>query len=120
MLSYQQGEKNYIGVSGGVEPIFATHYTRRSESFGNKFFKVFHSTIQAYIDQNDLQDKVDDADSVDLVLPEFLTRTAHKIESQKRVKIQSIIKRDSLNFSIDCFAISSWLYSFQSSVQQCH
>ena len=47
-------EKNYIGVSGGVEPIFATYYTRRSESFGNKLFKVFHSTIQAYIDINNL------------------------------------------------------------------
>ena len=38
--------KNYIGVSGGVEPIFATHYTRRTESFkdDNRFYKVFHST----------------------------------------------------------------------------
>tara|TARA_Y100001970_G_scaffold282813_1_gene396531 strand:+ start:88501 stop:91026 length:2526 start_codon:yes stop_codon:yes gene_type:complete len=93
VLSYSKGKKNYIGVSGGVEPIFATYYTRRSESFGNKFFKVFHSTIQAYIDQNDLQDKIDNVDSVDTVLPEFLTRTAHKIESQKRVKIQSIIQK---------------------------
>ena len=50
VLSYQTEQKNYIGVSGGVEPIFATYYTRRSESFGNKFFKVFHSTIEAYID----------------------------------------------------------------------
>ena len=42
VLSYKTNNKNYIGVSGGVEPIFATHYTRRSESFGYKFFKVFH------------------------------------------------------------------------------
>ena len=38
VLSYQRGDQNYIGVSSGVEPIFATFYTRRSESFGNKFF----------------------------------------------------------------------------------
>ena len=38
VLSYQHENKNYIGVSGGVEPIFSTYYTRRSESFGNKFF----------------------------------------------------------------------------------
>ena len=42
VLSYKGTQKNYIGVSGGVEPIFATYYTRRSESFGNKMFKVFH------------------------------------------------------------------------------
>jgi len=93
VLSYNDGKKNYIGVSGGIEPIFATYYTRRSESFGNKFFKVFHSTIQAYIDQNDLQEKVDNTDSVDAALPDFLTRTAHKIDSKKRVKIQSIIQK---------------------------
>ena len=34
VLSYKSKDKNYIGVSGGVEPIFATYYTRRSESFG--------------------------------------------------------------------------------------
>ncbi|SVB67865.1 uncharacterized protein METZ01_LOCUS220719, partial [marine metagenome] len=31
ILSYQNKNKNYIGVSGGVEPIFSTYYTRRSE-----------------------------------------------------------------------------------------
>jgi len=93
VLSYSNGQKNYIGVSGGVEPIFATYYTRRSESFGNTFFKVFHSTIQAYIDQNDLQEKIDTAKSTDEALPDFLTRTAHKIDSKKRVMIQSIIQK---------------------------
>ena len=51
ILSYKSKEKNYIGISGGVEPIFALYYTRRSESFGNQFFKVFHSSVQAYLDQ---------------------------------------------------------------------
>ena len=81
VLSYQSKDKNYIGVSGGVEPIFAPYYTRRSESFGNKFFKVFHSTIQAYIDRFDLQEKVDKAIDIEEVLPEYLLRTAHKINS---------------------------------------
>ena len=93
VLSYKGENKNYIGVSGGVEPIFSTYYTRRSESFGNKFFKVFHSTIQAYIDIKDLQAKVDDSDNIDDVLPEFLTRTAHKINSDKRVEIQGLIQK---------------------------
>ncbi|MBI65379.1 MAG: ribonucleoside-diphosphate reductase, adenosylcobalamin-dependent [Candidatus Marinimicrobia bacterium] len=94
VLSYQNGNKNYLGVSGGVEPIFATHYTRRSESFGNKFFKVFHSTIQAYIDLNNMQNEIDNSDQdADTLLPDFLTRTAHKIDSNKRVEIQGIIQQ---------------------------
>jgi len=93
VLSYQKDDKNYIGVSGGVEPIFATHYTRRSESFGNKFFKVFHSTVQAYIDINELQEQVDQAEDIESVLPEFLLRTAHKIDSHRRVEIQGLIQK---------------------------
>ena len=93
VLGYKSEEKNYIGVSGGVEPIFSTFYTRRSESFGNKMFKVFHSTIQAYIDKMDIQEDVDKAEDVDEVLPEFLTRTAHKIDSVKRVGVQGVIQR---------------------------
>jgi ribonucleoside-diphosphate reductase alpha chain len=93
VLSYQKDNKNYIGVSGGVEPIFATHYTRRSESFGNKFFKVFHSTVQAYIDINNLQKQVDEAEDIESVLPEFLLRTAHKIDSHRRVEIQGLIQK---------------------------
>ena len=93
VLSYQDKDKNYIGVSGGVEPIFASYYTRRSESFGNKFFKVFHSTIQAYIDKFDLQEKVDNAADIEDVLPDYLLRTAHKINSNKRVDIQGTIQK---------------------------
>ena len=93
VLSYQSKDKNYIGVSGGVEPIFAPYYTRRSESFGNKFFKVFHSTIQAYIDRFDLQEKVDKAIDIEEVLPKYLLRTAHKINSNERVDIQGLIQK---------------------------
>ena len=93
VLGYKTEDTNYIGVSGGVEPIFSTFYTRRSESFGNKFFKVFHSTIQAYIDKMGIQKEIDDADNIDDVLPEYLTRTAHKIDSIKRVGIQGVIQK---------------------------
>ena len=98
VLSYQDGSKNYIGVSGGVEPIFATYYTRRTESFqnDNKFYKVFHSTVQAYIDQNDLQDKINNLENdkdIEKILPDFLTRTSHKIDSERRVDIQGKIQK---------------------------
>ena len=95
VLSYKGSQKNYIGVSGGVEPIFATYYTRRSESFGNKMFKVFHSTIEAYIDENNLKEELQNVsdNAIDTVLPQFLTRTAHKIDPIKRVRIQGVIQK---------------------------
>ena len=93
VLGYKGESKNYIGGSGGVEPIFSVFYTRRSESFGNKFFKVFHSTVQAYIDKMGIQEEIDKVDDVDKALPDYLTRTAHKIDSVKRVSVQGVIQR---------------------------
>jgi ribonucleoside-diphosphate reductase alpha chain len=88
VLGYENNGKNYIGVSGGVEPIFSVSYTRRSESF-NKRFKVFHSTIQAYIDLMDIDSKGKEEE----VLPEYFFRTAHSIIPEKRVKLQGIIQK---------------------------
>ncbi|GAB4169290.1 MAG: hypothetical protein Kow00108_02890 [Calditrichia bacterium] len=94
--SFELDGRNYIGVSGGIEPIFALYYTRRSESFNNQLFKVFHSTVQAYIDMYKLNDKVNDiSDMEELkeILPPYFFRTAHYIRPEKRVKIQSICQR---------------------------
>ena len=88
VLGYEINGKNYIGVSGGVEPIFSVSYTRRSESF-NKRFKVFHSTIQAYIDLMDIDSK----EKEEKVLPEHFLRTAHSIIPEKRVKLQGVIQK---------------------------
>ncbi|HIM53015.1 MAG TPA: adenosylcobalamin-dependent ribonucleoside-diphosphate reductase, partial [Candidatus Marinimicrobia bacterium] len=81
----QVGGKNYIGVSGGVEPIFALYYTRRTESFKkNEFYKVFHSTVQAYIDKMDLREELEAADKIEDILPDYFLRTAHHIKPDKR------------------------------------
>jgi len=96
VLSFKIEDKNYIGVSGGIEPIFSLFYKRRSESFGNKVFKIFHSTIQAYIDKYNLQDKVDAANSLEElenVLPLYFFSTAHTIEPDQRIEIQSICQK---------------------------
>ena len=90
----QVGEKNYIGVSGGVEPIFALYYTRRTESFSkNEFYKVFHSSVQAYIDKMELTDEAEAADKIEDILPDYFLRTAHHIKPDKRVEIQGLIQR---------------------------
>jgi len=93
VLSYVNDDKNYIGVSSGVEPIFAIFYNRRSESFNNRFFKVFHSSVQAYIDKMDINEQVENSEDLNDVLPDYMTRTAHVIDSEKRVEIQGLIQK---------------------------
>ena len=50
---------NMIGVNGGVEPIFATHYTRKTESLHgeDKYYDVYTPIIQYMID-NKIIDKL--------------------------------------------------------------
>ncbi len=89
---YELYGKNYIGVSSGIEPIFALFYKRRAESFNNQFFKIFHPTVQAYIDQMELNEKVVNIESEDGLqefLPTYFFRTAHHIESKTRIRVQS-------------------------------
>lgn len=93
VLGYQHGRKNYIGVSGGIEPVFALYYTRRSESLDNQFFKVFHATVQAWIDQHGLTEEAARAEDLETLLPAFFFRTAHRINAARRVDIQGRVQR---------------------------
>ena len=91
---FQLGDDNYIGVSGGVEPVFALYYTRRTESFKkNEFYNVFHSTVQAYIDKMQLKEEIENVDNIEDCLPEYFLRTAHVIKPDKRVEIQGMIQK---------------------------
>lgn len=93
VLGFQKDNKNYIGVSGGVEPIFALYYNRRSESFGNKIFRVFHSTVQAYLDMKGLDIQSEENIEIADVLPDYFMRTAHHINPTKRIEIQGICQK---------------------------
>src|SRR3989344_1624777 len=96
ILGFRIGDKNYVGVSGGIEPIFSLFYKRRSESFGNKFFNMFHSTVQAYIDHEGLTQKAIAAETEEelrSILPVYFFRTSHYIKPEQRVEIQGICQK---------------------------
>ncbi len=92
--------KFYVGVSSGIEPIFALYYRRRSETLNkeesSKFYTVYHPTVQAYVDMMGLTDHVHHLDSLDQmrkVLPAFFFRTSHFIDPMKRVEIQGVAQK---------------------------
>jgi ribonucleoside-diphosphate reductase alpha chain len=93
VLGYKRGGRHYIGVSGGIEPVFALYYTRRSESLDNQFFKVFHAAVQAWIDEHGLAEEAARAEDLESLLPAFFFRTAHRINAARRVDIQGRVQR---------------------------
>ncbi len=91
-ISIKTPEKNYIGVSGGIEPIFALYYKRYTESIGGTF-NVFHSTVQAYLDMQGVDASNLSEEELKKVLPWYFFKTAHKINPSMRVKIQGIAQK---------------------------
>ncbi len=91
ICGFRTPDKNYMGVSGGIEPVFAPFYQRRSEQMNQgAVYNVFHNTIQAYLDINGLTEKAKDADAQELrkLIPDYFFKTAHYITPDKRVEIQ--------------------------------
>lgn len=48
-----------LGISGGIEPIFANSYTRKTESLHghDEFYKVYTPIVQEYMDAHGLKDE---------------------------------------------------------------
>ena len=72
-----------IGVSGGIEPIFANYYTRKTESLKNKeeYYKVYTPIVKEYMDKNNLQSDKD--------LPKWFVTSAD-IPIENRIKMQAV------------------------------
>lgn len=71
-----------LGISGGIEPIFANYYERKTESlYGeDKYFKVYTPIVKEYMQNNNLDD--------DSKLPEYFV-TASDLTALERVRMQS-------------------------------
>ena len=70
-----------LGISGGVEPIFANSYTRKTESLHGEdtYYKVYTPIVEQYMRVNNINDEFE--------LPEYFV-TAKDIDSIDRIKMQ--------------------------------
>jgi len=72
-----------LRVSGGIEPIFANYYTRKTESLQghDQYYKVYTPIVKEYMDAHGLTD--------DSQLPDFFV-TAQTLDYKDRIAMQSI------------------------------
>jgi ribonucleoside-diphosphate reductase alpha chain len=72
-----------LGVSGGIEPIFANYYTRKTESLKghDEYYKVYTPIVKEYMDKHGLKD--------DSELPGYFV-TAQTLDYKNRIYMQSV------------------------------
>lgn len=72
-----------IGVSGGIEPIFANYYERTTKSLHghDEVYKVYTAIVKEYMDAHDIKDE--------LGLPSYFVTSA-TIPIKRRIDMQSV------------------------------
>ena len=72
-----------LGVSGGIEPIFANYYTRKTESLHSedRYYKVYTPIVEKYMKENGITD--------DTELPDFFV-TAKDLNYIDRINMQAV------------------------------
>lgn len=72
-----------LGVSGGIEPIFANYYERRTETLHGeeKSYKIYTPIVKEYMEAHRIDDDVD--------LPDWFN-TAQTLDFVERIDMQSI------------------------------
>lgn len=72
-----------LGVSGGIEPIYATHYTRTTKSLHGKdvSYKVYTPIVKQWIDEHGTEE-----------LPDYIV-TAQTLDYTERIAMQSAWQR---------------------------
>jgi len=72
-----------LGISGGIEPIYANYYTRKTESLHGKDveYKVYTPIVEQYMKDNNITDDKD--------LPDYFV-TSQQLDYKSRVDMQAI------------------------------
>ena len=72
-----------LGISGGIEPIYANYYDRKTESLHghDEYYKVYTPIVKEYMDKHGLKD--------DSELPDFFV-TAQTLDYKERIEMQGI------------------------------
>ena len=72
-----------LGVSGGIEPIYANYYTRKTESLHgeDKYYKVYTPIVERYMKEHNLKN--------DSELPDYFV-TAQTLDYKERIDMQSV------------------------------
>lgn len=72
-----------LGISGGIEPIFANYYERKTESLHGTdvYYKVYTKIVEQYMQKHKLKD--------DSQLPDFFV-TAMTLDYLQRIDMQSV------------------------------
>ena len=72
-----------LGVSGGIEPIFANYYERKTESLHGEdvYYKVYTPVVKKYMEEHNITD--------DKYLPKYFV-TAKDLDYHDRINMQSV------------------------------
>lgn len=72
-----------LGVSGGIEPIYANYYMRKTESLHghDEYYKVYTPIVKKYMEEHDIKDDKD--------LPNFFV-TAQTLNYEERIDMQAV------------------------------
>lgn len=72
-----------LGVSGGIEPVYANYYERKTESLHghDEYYKVYTPIVKEYMEEHGITDDKD--------LPDFFV-TAQSLDYKERIDMQSI------------------------------
>lgn len=75
-----------LGISGGIEPIYANSYTRKTESLHGKdvYYKVYTPIVDQYMKEHNLTDESE--------LPDWFV-TSSTIDPMKRITMQATWQR---------------------------
>ena len=72
-----------LGISGGIEPVYANYYVRKTESLHGTdvYYKVYTKIVEDYMKQHDLKE--------DKELPDYFV-TAMTLDYRQRIDMQSV------------------------------